>query len=138
MSFVLSRSNREEADSANDRGVAELRLSRDDRVGDVVIDALYPIISQYIYPSNSVSSPFPSSLKKVERRVSGTDRMLLQLHLQNGTILESPLDDISLRRNTAFDVLALFQSRPEVAEVLELDQVPDIAELCLDDGGLGD
>lgn len=59
-------------------------------------------------------------------------------HLQNGTILESPLDDISLRRNTAFDMLALFQSRPEVAEVLELDQVPDIAELCLYDDGLGD
>lgn len=64
--------------------------------------------------------------------------MLLLLDLQNGTILESPLDDISLRRNTALDVLALFQGGPEVAEVLELDQVPDIAELGLDDGGFGD
>jgi hypothetical protein len=43
MSLVLARSNGEEADSANNRGVTELRVSRDDGVGDVVVDAL----SQY-------------------------------------------------------------------------------------------
>jgi hypothetical protein len=103
-----------------------------------VVDALYSNISQYTYPSNCVSISFTSTVKEAGGKARGTNRMLLLLDLQNGTILESPLDDISLWRNTAFNVLALFQGRPEVAEVLELDQVPDIAELGLDDGGLGD
>ncbi len=59
--------------------------------------------------------------------------MLLLLDLQNLTILESPLHDISIGGST-LDVLALGESRPKVAEVLELDHVPDGAEAGFDDG----
>lgn len=59
--------------------------------------------------------------------------MLLLLDLQDSSILESPLDDIGIWRGT-LDELATLQGRPEVGEVLELDQVPDGAELGFDDG----
>lgn len=60
--------------------------------------------------------------------------MLLLLHLQNGTILESPLDYIGFL--LCLDELAALERRPELAEVLELDVVPDVAERGLDDGTL--
>ena len=63
--------------------------------------------------------------------------MLLLLDLEDGAILEGPLDDIGVGRG-ALDELALLEGGPELAEVLELDQVPDIAERRLDDGGLAD
>jgi hypothetical protein len=63
--------------------------------------------------------------------------MLLLLDLDRSAILESPLYDIGLVRR-ALDELALLESRPELAKVLELDQVPDVAERGLDDGGLVD
>jgi hypothetical protein len=59
--------------------------------------------------------------------------MLLLLDLQNLTILESPLHDISIRGH-ALNGLALGESRPEVTEILELDHVPDGAEAGFDDG----
>jgi hypothetical protein len=63
--------------------------------------------------------------------------VLLLLDLDNSAVLEGPLDDIGLIRST-LDPVALLKRRPELAEVLKLDQVPDIAEGCLDDGRLAD
>lgn len=63
--------------------------------------------------------------------------MLLLLDLEDLAVLESPLDDISLGRGT-LDEVTLLKLRPELAEVLELDQVPNIAERCVDDGRLAD
>ena len=63
--------------------------------------------------------------------------MLLLLDLKGLAILECPLDNVGLGRS-ALDELALLELRPELAEVLELDQVPDIAEGCVDDGRLAD
>ena len=66
-----------------------------------------------------------------------TYRMLLLLDLLLSPILESPLYDIRLLRSS-LDVLAFGQLGPEVVEVLELDQMPDIGEGGTDDGGFGD
>jgi len=63
--------------------------------------------------------------------------VLLLLDLDRRAVLESPFDNISLF-GRALDEFALLESRPELAEVLELDQVPDIAEGRLDDGRLAD
>ena len=63
--------------------------------------------------------------------------MFLLLHLELSAVLECPLDNIGLIR-CALDELALLEAGPELAEVLELDQVPDIAEWRLDDGRLVD
>lgn len=46
--------------------------------------------------------------------------MLFLLHLQDGSILEGPLDDVGLLAGT-LDELALGDGSPEVGEVLELD-----------------
>ena len=43
--------------------------------------------------------------------------MLLLLHLEDGAIVEGPLDDISLL--LGLDVLAALQRAPEVLEVLD-------------------
>lgn len=63
--------------------------------------------------------------------------MLLLLHLELCAVLECPLDNVGLVR-CALDELALLELGPELAEVLELDQVPNIAEGRLDDGRLVD
>jgi hypothetical protein len=63
--------------------------------------------------------------------------VLLLLDLKDLSVLERPLDDVGLVRSP-LDELALLDLGPELAEVLELDQVPDIAELGLDDGRLAD
>lgn len=63
--------------------------------------------------------------------------MLLLLDLEGLAVLECPLDNVGLW-GSALDELALLKLRPELAEVLELDQVPDIAERCVDDGRLAD
>jgi hypothetical protein len=57
----------------------------------------------------------------VERRV------LLLLDLDDGAVLELPLDDVGLLGG-ALGVLGLVESRPELVEVLELDEVPDVGE----------
>jgi hypothetical protein len=63
--------------------------------------------------------------------------VLLLLDLEGLAVLECPLNDVGLGRG-ALDKLTLLELRPELAEVLELDQVPDIAEGCVDDGRLAD
>ena len=57
----------------------------------------------------------------VERRV------LLLLDLDDGAVLEVPLDNVRLLRG-ALGVLGLVESRPELVEVLELDEVPHVRE----------
>jgi len=56
--------------------------------------------------------------------MDGTNGMLLLLDLQYSAILECPLDDIGVW-GCPLGCFALAQGRPEVAEVLELDEVPD-------------
>lgn len=63
--------------------------------------------------------------------------MLLLLHLEDSTILEGPLDNVSLGRNS-LDPFALVEGRVEVAKVLKLDEMPDGAEGSLNDSRLDD
>jgi len=63
--------------------------------------------------------------------------VLFLLDLKHGAVLERPLDDVCLVRRS-LDELALLKLGPELAEVLELDQMPDIAERRFDDGRLAD
>lgn len=100
MILMLSGRNGIEADSADNAGIAESRLGRDNAIGDEVVEA----------------------------------GMLLLLHIQHGTILKGPLNDIGVGR-AALDELALLELRPELREVLELDEVPDVARVGFDDGG---
>lgn len=64
-------------------------------------------------------------------------RMLFLLHLLLRAILEGPLDNVGLVRDT-LEVTALFKLCPEVVEVLEFDEVPDLGKRGGDDGRLGD
>ena len=59
--------------------------------------------------------------------------MLLLLNLQNSPILESPLHNIRVG-GRILHRLTLGQGAPEIAEVFELDHVPDVAEFGFDDG----
>lgn len=63
--------------------------------------------------------------------------MLFLLHLLLRAILEGPLDNVGLMRDT-LNVVALVKLCPEVVEILELDQVPDLGKRGGDDGGLCD
>jgi hypothetical protein len=63
--------------------------------------------------------------------------VLLLLDLDDGAVLESPLDNVGLLGG-ALDVLGAGEGRPELGEVLDLDQVPDVGERGLDDGRLAD
>lgn len=63
--------------------------------------------------------------------------MLFLLHLLLRAILEGPLDNVGLMRDT-LNVVALVKLCPEVVKVLELDQVPDLGKRGGDDGGLCD
>ena len=63
--------------------------------------------------------------------------MLFLLHLLLRAILEGPFDNISLRRDT-LDMEALVKLRPEMVEVLQLDQVPYLSERGGNDGRLCD
>lgn len=67
----------------------------------------------------------------------GTDRVLFLLNFEDGAILEGPLDNVGVGRG-ALDELALVELGPELGEVLELDEVPDMGEGRLDDDGLDD
>lgn len=53
--------------------------------------------------------------------------VFLLLNLNNGTILESPLDNVSLLAGS-LDKLAALKVAIELGEVLELDEVPDVGE----------
>ena len=63
--------------------------------------------------------------------------MLLLLDLNDGAVLEGPLDNVGLLRG-ALDVLGAAEGRPELGEVLDLDEVPDVGERGADDGRLAD
>lgn len=63
--------------------------------------------------------------------------MLLLLDLNDGAVLESPLDDVGLLAG-ALDELGAAEGGPELAEVLDLDEVPDVGERGADDGRLAD
>jgi hypothetical protein len=103
VALVLAGGDGVGADGADDGGVAQGGLRRDDAVGDVVVDA----------------------------------GVLLLLNLEDGTVLEGPLDDVGVGRR-ALDPFGGFEGRVELREVLELDEVPDVAEGGLNDGGLDD
>lgn len=53
--------------------------------------------------------------------------MLLLLDLNDGVILEGPLDNVCLLAG-ALDILRLGQGRPELGEILELDEVPYVRQ----------
>lgn len=57
----------------------------------------------------------------------GTYGMLLLLDLDLAAILEAPAHDVGLLGG-ALDGLGLGERAPELAEVLELDVVPDVGE----------
>ena len=63
--------------------------------------------------------------------------MLVLLELKNIAILERPPHDVGLLAG-ALDVLGLGDSRPELVELLELDEVPDKRDGGLDNGTLDD
>jgi hypothetical protein len=69
--------------------------------------------------------------------IEQTYRVLLLLDLNDGAVLESPLDNVGLLRG-ALDVLGAAEGRPELGEVLDLDQVPDVGQRGADDGRLAD
>ena len=64
-------------------------------------------------------------------------RMLLLLNVLHSAVLESPFHDIRLMRSP-FNMVTLVKLGPEMVEVLELDQMPDIGEGSVDDGGFSD
>lgn len=66
-----------------------------------------------------------------------TYRVLLLLDLNDGAVLESPLDNVGLLAGV-LDVLRRAEGRPELGEVLDLDEVPDVGERGADDGRLAD
>jgi hypothetical protein len=103
LTLVLAGGDGVGADGADNGGVAQGGLRRDDAVGDVVVDA----------------------------------GVLLLLNLEDGTVLEGPLDDVGVGRRT-LDPFRGLEGRVELGEVLELDEVPDVAEGGLNDGGLDD
>lgn len=63
--------------------------------------------------------------------------MFLLLDIQDGPILERPLHNVRLRGCT-LHVLTLLELAPELVEVLELDEVPDLTEWGGDDCRLAD
>ena len=63
--------------------------------------------------------------------------VLLLLDLEDGAVLEGPLDDVGVGGGS-LDPFAGLEGRVELGEVLELDEVPDVGEGGLDDGGLVD
>jgi hypothetical protein len=68
---------------------------------------------------------------------SSTYGVLLLLDLNDGAVLEGPLDNVGLLRG-ALDVLGAGEGRPELGEVLDLDQMPDVGQRGADDGRLAD
>lgn len=126
---MVARGDGVSADGAHDGRVRERGLRRDDRVGDVVIDTLLAKIkSAHVY-SNGLTNQSEEGVK--------THRVLLLLHIQHRPILERPLHNIRLL-GRALDPLALLELAPELAEVLQLDEVPDGGEGRGDDGRLAD
>ena len=86
-----------------------------------------------------VSSPFSSKQQNGSRLEGeqGTHRMFLLLHIQDGPIFERPLHNVRLWGCTLY-MLTLLELAPKFVDVLELDEVPDLAKGGGDDGGFGD
>jgi len=61
--------------------------------------------------------------------------VLLLLDLVDAAVLEGPLDQVGLLVG-ALDELGLGQGGPELGEILQLDEVPDVGEGRLDDDAL--
>jgi hypothetical protein len=118
---MLARGDGVCANGRDDGRVRKLRLGRDDAVCDEVVDALCIAL----VPTAQTGG------------CGWAHRVLLLLDFDNGAVLEGPLDNIGLI-GCALDPVTLLESGPELAKVLELDQVPDIAEGRLDDGRLAD
>lgn len=124
--LVLARGDGEEADGAQGGRVAEVGIGGDDRVGDVVVDGLErDLLMRHALAGSTVMND------------GMADRVLLLLDLEDGAVLEGPLDDVGVGRG-ALDELALVEFGPEFGEILELDEVPDVGEGRLDDDGLDD
>jgi hypothetical protein len=124
------------ADGADDGGVGEGGLGSDDGVGDVVVDGLKRMIGlvQHFYDTcKRDETLFALS----ECKKGSTYGVLLLLDLNLGAVLESPLDNVGLLGGT-LDVLRGAEGRPELGEVLDLDQVPDGGERGANDGRLAD
>lgn len=86
MTFVWTRSDREETNSADYGRVSQLRRGSDDGVGNEVIDSL---------PQDHISH-YPLILHLPMLQTKDTHGMLLLLDLKNSAINKSPLDYISL------------------------------------------
>lgn len=128
MPLIPAGSNREESNGANNGRVAQLWLCADNRVCNVMIDWLHTRTNRY----QSMTFKLPRLLYS-----NKTYGMLLLLHLKHGTIFERPLYNIRIWW-CSLDELATFELTPEGAELLELDQVPDVGELGFDDCRFGD
>lgn len=70
------------------------------------------------------------------KKKNNTYRMLFLFHIQDSSILESPLDNIGLGRGTLF-ILTLLQLGPEFGEILEFDQMPYGGKRSLNDSRFG-
>lgn len=81
---------------------------------------------------NPVSIEILNNLKLVR-----TYGVLLLLDLEDGAVLEGPPDDVGLLAS-ALDELGRAEGGPELAEVLDLDEVPDVGERGTNDGRLAD
>lgn len=125
VSLMLTGGNRVDSDGAHNGCVAKFRLGRDDTIGDVVINGL----SKVIISASCNLTPPPDG------ETMGTYGMLLLLHLENSAILEGPLDDVRVGRRS-LDPFTVIQSGVKLVKVLQLNQVPDIAERRLNDSRL--
>ena len=117
-----ARSNWVGSDSANHRGVAKGGLGGDDAVGDVVVDGLRVI--------------WLLSIPELYN-TTATYRVLLLLDLEDSTVLEGPLDNVSVWGASLYP-FTLAQGRVELGKVLQLDEVPDVTKRGLNDGRLED
>lgn len=119
--LVLARGDGEAANGADDAGVRELGLGRDDAVRDVVVERLLPRGSGVL-----VVSQRRERVRRRERIGEGeegrqagrvTHAVLLLLDLELGAVLEGPLDDVGLL--LGLGGLAALQGGPEIGEVLD-------------------
>lgn len=65
-----------------------------------------------------------------------TYAVLLLLHFVDSAILEGPLENIGLVAGAGRDRLGLVEGGPELAKILQLDEMPDFGEGRLDDDAL--
>lgn len=63
--------------------------------------------------------------------------MFFLFDFEHGTVLECPADNVRLGRGPLHPLTA-GQLGPKIGKLVELDEVPDLAKLGLDDGRFGD